>query len=346
MQATSRSPDWEHPQHIHNRPSTNKSLFCLPRFRWLLGLTTLAFGFQVSGNNHYPAVAVEMSVQQVSAHVYYVQGVSRVATANYGFVSNAAFVVTDEGVVVFDTLGTPSLGAMFISKIRGITDQPILRVYNSHYHADHFYGNEAFVGPNTEFIAPRGAERYLTGETASQRLEERKQSLHPWVNDSTRLIYPDRYLVSEEKFTLGGVGLRAVNLGSAHSDGDLILYVESDDVLLSGDIIFDNRIPFIGSTNTREWLEILAQLNEINVKSVIPGHGSVSDNPQKIIQLTYQYLAFLRQIMSEAIAQWIPFDEVYESTDWSAYMEYPAFIEANRQNAYGVYLSMEEESLE
>ena len=50
--------------------------------------------------------------------------------------------------------------------------------------------------------------------------------------------------------------------------------------------------------------------------------------------------------MGEAIEQWIPFDEVYESTDWSEYMEYPAFIEANRQNAYGVYLSMEEESLE
>ena len=287
-----------------------------------------------------------MPVQQVSDHVYYVQGVSRVATANYGFVSNAAFVVTDEGVVVFDTLGTPSLGAMLKSRIQDITDKPILRVYNSHYHADHFYGNEAFEGPDTEFVAPQGAERYLTGETANQRLEERKQSLHPWVNDSTRLIYPDRYLRSEERYNLGGVSLRVVNLGSAHSDGDLILYVESDDVLLSGDIIFDNRIPFIGSTNTREWLEILAQLNEKNLNAVIPGHGSVSDSPQKIVQLTYSYLAFLRQIMGEAIEQWIPFDEVYESTDWSEYMEYPAFIEANRQNAYGVYLSMEEESLE
>ena len=346
MQTTSRLPISEHCEQPHHVTSNNRSLFRLPIFSWVFGLIAFASGFQASGDNPYPVVAVEMSVQQVSEHVYYVQGASRVAAANYGLVSNAAFVVTDEGVVVFDTLGTPSLGAMFKSRIQDITDKPIVRVYNSHYHADHFYGNEAFEGPDTEFIAPRGAERYLTGETASQRLEERKQSLHPWVNDSTRLIYPDRYLVSEGRFSLGGVSLRAVNLGSAHSEGDLILYVESDDVLLSGDIIFDNRIPFIGSTNTRGWLEILAQLNKKALKAVIPGHGSVSDNPQKIVRLTYSYLAFLRQIMGQAIEQWIPFDEAYESADWSAYMEYPAFIEANRQNAYGVYLSMEEESLE
>ena len=346
MQTTNHTPTLKRPKKPHLFKFSSPSFLRSPITFWFFGLISYLFCIQVSGSSDYPAVNVEMPVQQVSEHVYYVQGVSRIATANYGFVSNAAFVVTDEGVIVFDTLGTPSLGALFLKKIRNITKKPILRVYNSHYHADHFYGNEAFADSGAEFIAPRGAERYLSGETASRRLEERRQSLNPWINDSTHLIYPDRYLVSEERFSFGETDFRAVNLGSAHSDGDLILYVESDGVLLSGDIIFDNRIPFIGSTNTREWLEILDQLNGSNLNAIIPGHGSMSDNPQKIVQLTYNYLAFLRKVMGEAIEQWISFDKVYESTDWSEFMEYPAFIEANRQNAYGVYLSMEEESLE
>ena len=70
---------------------------------------------------HYPAVAqplnqyapatVEMKVKKMSKHVYYVEGKPGIATDNQGFISNAGFVITDQGVVVFDTLGTPSLAA-------------------------------------------------------------------------------------------------------------------------------------------------------------------------------------------------------------------------------------------
>ena len=58
----------------------------------------------------YPEVPVDLTPIQLSAHSYYVQGGTGIATDNYGFVSNAAFVVTSEGLVVFDTLGTPALG--------------------------------------------------------------------------------------------------------------------------------------------------------------------------------------------------------------------------------------------
>jgi hypothetical protein len=49
--------------------------------------------------------------------------------------------------------------------------------------------------------------------------------------------------------------------------------------------------------------------------------------------------------MQQAVADWIPFDEAYEATDWGDFFEYPAFLEANRRNAYGIYLSLEQESL-
>jgi glyoxylase-like metal-dependent hydrolase (beta-lactamase superfamily II) len=87
----------------------------------------------------YPPIGVEMPVERVSAHAYYVRGMPGIATDNEGFVSNAGFVVTKEGVVVFDSLGTPSLAWALRQKIREITDQPVVKVVVSHYHADHVY---------------------------------------------------------------------------------------------------------------------------------------------------------------------------------------------------------------
>ena len=287
-----------------------------------------------------------MTPIQVSQHAYYVRGATGIATDNYGFISNAAFVVTDEGVVVFDTLGTPALGAGLLASIRGVTDAPIKTIYISHYHADHMYGAQAFSASGAEIVASDGAKLYLEGEVAGQRLQERRQSLNPWVNDDTHIVEPDRYLQGEERFTLGGVRLRVLNIGSAHSEGDLVLFVENDAVLFSGDIVFQERIPFLGSSSSAEWLEVLNEMEQMDVVAIVPGHGAAAENPREVVSLTRRYLSFVRAAMQQAVEEWIPFDEAYAATDWGDFIEYPAFLETNRRNAYGIYLSLEQESLE
>ena len=141
-------------------------------------------------------------------------------------------------------------------------------------------------------------------------------------------------------------GRSAVNLGSAHSDGDLALFIETDGVLLSGDVIFRDRIPLLGSANSRDWLDVLDTLLETGVTAIVPGHGMPGKTPADTIAFTRDYLAFVRNAMADAVENWVPFEEAYESVDWSSWYEYPAFLEANRRNAYGVYLSLEQESLQ
>lgn len=298
------------------------------------------------GATPYPPAPVTMEPVRVSEHVYYVEGAAAVATGNAGFVSNAAFVVTDDGVIVFDALGTPSLGALLLETIRAVTPAPVRTLYISHYHADHMYGAQVFADQDVEIVAPDGAARYLSGDAATLRLAERRVSLDPWVNDRTRLVWPDRYLKESESFELGGVAFRAVNIGSAHSDGDLALFVETDGVLLSGDVVFRERIPLLGSANSRDWLDVLDRLAESGVAAIVPGHGPPGNDPGHTIAFTRDYLRFVRQVMQDAVDDWIPFDEAYEAVDWSDWYEYPAFLEANRRNAYGVYLSLEQESLQ
>jgi glyoxylase-like metal-dependent hydrolase (beta-lactamase superfamily II) len=247
--------------------------------------------------------------------------------------------------VVFDALGTPSLGHMLVETIRAITSEPIVRVIVSHYHADHIYGLQVFEDIDAEIIAPLGADGYLDSEQAQERLQERQFTLAPWVNDNTRLVYPDQLLNEGAHFKLGDVEFMVTVVGNAHSDGDQTLLVMPDRVLFSGDIIFEGRVPFLGDANTGLWARLLARMEREKLVALVPGHGGVAENPNEAIALTLRYLTFLRKQMATAVEGFEPFDEAYANIDWSEFEDLPAFAAANRRNAYQVYLSMEAELL-
>lgn len=306
-------------------------------------LASVLPGCNQSTETVYPATDVEMKLKQVSEHVYYVQGKAGIATDNEGFISNAGFIVTDDGVIVFDALGTPSLAALFLTKIRSVTDKPILKVIMSHYHADHIYGLQVFKEQGAQIIAPKGALEYLSSPTADERIEERRFSLEPWVNESTRLVSPDVILDKAMSFSHGGITFILDILGTAHSDGDLTLFVEPDRVLFSGDIIFEGRVPYLGDSNTKTWLATLTKMEVGQIAALIPGHGPAAKNPNQAITATRKYLAKIRSVMREAVVNLDDFAETYDKADWSEFEHLPAFAEANRRNAYQVYLSMEEE---
>ena len=308
-------------------------------------LLALAGGAATSGADEAPAT-VDMTVRQVSEHVYYVEGESGPATgSNQGFVANAGFIVTGAGVVVFDALGSPALARLLLEKIHGITDEPVVRVVVSHYHADHIYGLQVFADLDAEVLAPDGADEYLDSDQAAQRLEERRNTLAPWVNENTHLISPDQYLGEGTRFRLGDVEFIITLLGAAHSDGDLAMYVSPDRVLFSGDVVFNERVPFLGDADTRHWLKVLERMDREKLTALVPGHGPVSSDPRKAIDFTRRYLEYLRKTMGAAVQGLVAFDDAYAGVDWSGFDMLPAFSEANRRNAYQVYLSMEAEML-
>ena len=264
---------------------------------------------------------------------------------NRGFNSNAGFVVTRDSVVVIDALGTPVLGEAMVAAIRKITDRPIRKVIITHYHADHFYGLQAFKKTGAEVWAHRAARDYLESGEASARLAQRRQDLAPWVDGATRIVAPDVWLDGNQSFQLGGVRFDIVHLGPAHSPEDVIIIVGDSGVIFSGDILFTGRIPFVGEADSKRWLETFSTLLEKKPRIMITGHGNPSRNPAADLALTRDYLTFLRQTMGKAVEDFVSFDEAYVRTDWSRFAGIPAFDAANRINAYGTYLLMEKESL-
>ena len=301
-------------------------------------LTLLAFSAQAE---EYDAVSVEVKAQKLTGDAYYIPGLSGAATEYEGFISNAGFVVTNEGVVVFDALGTPSLAHAMLGEIRKITDQPIKIVVMSHYHADHLYGLQVFKDEGAQVWAPKGTWDYLDSETAETLLDSRRTALFPWVTDDTYLVKPDRIIDQDTEFNLGDHEFMINYFGKVHSDGDMSLLSVNDQALYSGDIIFEGRLPFVGDANIIDWVKTLERMQHTQVDYFVPGHGSASNQPQQTMDLTYRYLKFLLDKLSKAVEDMEQFEETYEAIDWSEFENETAFDIANRGNAYAVYLFLE-----
>src|SRR5699024_3781108 len=181
----------------------------------------------------YAPIHVPVQVQHVPvSNVYYVLGLAAVpGQANEGFTSNAAFVVTNDGVVVYDTLGTPSLGYALLKKIRAVTDQPIQYVIIGHYHAAHLYGLQPFKDhTDAVIIAQAKASEYFHGSQAGLqqgpaqiRLQQRREALAPWVDDNTRVVKPDVTFEQQLDIRLGDTRLSLSYVGPAHSPSDVMM---------------------------------------------------------------------------------------------------------------------------
>jgi glyoxylase-like metal-dependent hydrolase (beta-lactamase superfamily II) len=287
-----------------------------------------------------PALALEPI--RVSERAYFIRGEAGVpSAANRGHTSNAGFVVTPEGVVVFDALGTPVLGREFLDAIRRITPAPIRRVVVSHYHADHFYGLAPFKDAGAEIWAHAAARGFLGSEAAKLRLAERQQSLAPWVGADMRLVPADRWLEGETAFRVGGLGFRVFPVGPAHTPEDLAMFVEEEGLLFVGDLMFAGRIPFVGDADSKAWIAAIDRIVKFNPKVMVGGHGDVSRDAAADLRMTRDYLVYLREKMGKAADELEDFEVAYAKTDWSRFAHLPAFEAANRRNAYNTYIRMQ-----
>jgi glyoxylase-like metal-dependent hydrolase (beta-lactamase superfamily II) len=320
----------------------------------ILPLILPRFGGAAAAENDapYPPLARPLVIEQVPGEpVYYTLGNPGVPSKeNEGNTSNAGFIVTPDGVVVFDALGTPSLGWNLLEAIRKVTSEPVRYNVVSHYHADHIYGLQAFKDHTSSIVVAQ--ERALeyredeetSGERANQRLDQRRQALAPWVDEKTRVVSPDITFKQQATLYLGGKRFVLIYAGPAHSASDSMMMVEPDRVLFAGDVVQNGRIPFMNAddVDTANWLRSLDAVEKLDPKFIIPGHGQPSTDAKDAIAFTRDYITYVRAAMGKAATDWDDFDAAYAHTDWSKYKNMPAFDANNRGNAYRIYLELEQ----
>jgi glyoxylase-like metal-dependent hydrolase (beta-lactamase superfamily II) len=308
---------------------------------------TLALAFAVGIGAGDPARAQDatqrVTLQAVAPNVWFAQGTTALgSSANRNFISNAAAVVTREGVVVIDALGSPALAEEFLDALAAVTTQPLHTVIVTHYHADHIYGLQTFKARGARVVAQRRSAEYLASDTARLRLAASREELFPWIDETTRLVAPDLVIDDRLDLEVGGERLLVLHAGPAHTAEDLVVFMPSTGILFSGDLVFRGRIPFVGQADSARWIAALDDLVKREPRTVVPGHGPISREPAADLRLTRDYLVYLRKTMGDAARNLEPFDEVYARTDWSRFEALPLFRVANRMNAFNTYLLMEQ----
>jgi glyoxylase-like metal-dependent hydrolase (beta-lactamase superfamily II) len=280
---------------------------------------------------------------QVAPDSYMVQGLSALgSSANRNFISNAAFVVTKDGVLVIDALGSPALARELLAEIRRITPAPVRYVVLTHYHADHIYGLQVFKEAGATVIAHQAGREYLNSDTAALRLQASREEMAPAVDAQTRLVPADRWIDARTTLQLGGLDFVLQPAGPAHTPEDLVVWVPQLKLLFAGDLVFRGRVPFVGQADSGRWITALDTLLAFDARVIVPGHGPASTSARADLELTRDYLTYLRKTMGEAARNMDPFEEAYARTDWSRFDKLPLFNAANRINAYNTYLLMEQ----
>ena len=307
---------------------------CLP----LVQGQTSAAGSASAATQTLPALAA----QQVSPSAWVLEGLAAAgSSANQNFISNASFVIAPTGVVVIDALGSPALAERMLLEIRKVTALPVTHVIVTHYHADHIYGLQVFKAAGARIIAHRAALAYVGSDTARQRLAASRDELAPWVDAATRVVAADEWLDGQEDRLINGLRFVIKPFGPSHTPEDLAIFLPQDKVLFTGDLVFRNRLPFIGQADSNAWIKALDALLALAPAVMVPGHGPVSKSADRDIHLTRNYLTHLRASMGQAAKNLDPFEDAYAAADWSQFESLPLFRLINRMNAYNTYLLME-----
>ncbi len=317
-------------------------------------LLFLLINLSVVFSTDYPK-HVKETLRKIKNNVYGVFGVrEQVNYENRGFISNAYFVVTNEGVLVIDALTTYKLGKELVETIRSVTDKPIRFTVVTHYHTDHFYGVGALKEAGSVIVAHEWAYEYLSQPSSYNFLKSRQKLLKEHIK-GTDMVGPDITVTQGLNIYLGRYKFEVRHFCKAHTPGDIVIWMPEEKVLFSGDIVFDGRLPFLGSGNSKGWIACLDKILELDPDVLLPGHGNPMLTKEKIrdrVKWTRKYISDLRNTIRKMIEEGYDIDYVREHINDAliqidpSYAQIPVFFNVNPVNAYYVYFEIENELLE
>lgn len=246
--------------------------------------------------------------------------------------SNGAIVELDDAVLVVDTHSSPAAARALIAQLARQTRKPVRYVVNTHFHYDHWQGNEAYgaawpagvdiISSETtrERLAAFGATRAgallagfdrqldllrqrrdTTGDAAARaRLADSVQAAEAAVDGLRRmqLVLPtmtfDRSLVLRR----GGSEVHLLFLGRGHTDGDVVVYLPRERVLIAGDLLTAS-VPVMGDSHPYDWIRTLEAVERLDFDVVLSGHGDVIRG-KETVRLWIDYFRALMEATAAA----------------------------------------------
>jgi glyoxylase-like metal-dependent hydrolase (beta-lactamase superfamily II) len=163
---------------------------------------------------------------------------------NRGFRNTAVIVLTTDGVVVFDLGGSAWAGERIAEKIKTLTDEPIVAVFNSHVHGDHWLGNEGVrkVYPAAVIYGHPKMKARVEGTDGPRWLDLINRVTEGKAGGS-KVVAPDKVVNNGDVIEIGDTRFRIYHTGPAHTDNDIFIEIVGENALFTGDVV---RNQFLG----------------------------------------------------------------------------------------------------
>jgi glyoxylase-like metal-dependent hydrolase (beta-lactamase superfamily II) len=183
---------------------------------------------------------------------------------------NSGFVISDDGVLVIDSLGNAEAARQLLADIRKLTTIPIKYVVNTHHHFDHTAGNQVFVDAGAVVLAQKNVRTWILAE----KLRQKTRNDPPELKAIIEGVVPPSVLYD------GGaelyLGSRHIQLRSypGHTGGDSVVVIPDANVVFCGDLFWQKTFPNLVDATTSAWIETLSTLEKTQSKAtLVPGHG-------------------------------------------------------------------------
>ena len=250
-----------------------------------------------------PAAAVPLDIEQVQPGVFVHRGkLEDWGPQNAGDVANIGFIIGSRCVAVIDTGGTPAIGHRLRAAIAQQTTLPVCYVINTHAHPDHLLGDVAFRDaagqPPTQFVAASSYQRSLAAREPyylNALARDFGIDLPP-----AAIVFPDVAVDQTQQLDLGNRLLTLHAWPTAHTDNDLTVQDEQTRTLFAGDLLFVSHIPALDGS-LRGWIAVSRALVGLDVATVVPGHGAVSNDWPAALAPQLAYLSELLRATRDAI---------------------------------------------
>jgi cyclase len=289
-------------------------------------------------------------------------GIKPVAEGVYAAISkpaykvncNAVIILLGDSVLVVDTHSKPSAARALVAQIKKLTDKPVRYVVNTHFHWDHYQGNEAYPSSwpagieiisseatrnnierlgiprvKHEIIAMPGEIEQLKANLAKATAAEQKEAITRNLSEaeayfaelkSMQVTLPtmtfDRSLILHRASRT----VEILWLGRGHTDGDVWVFLPKEKVLVCGDALH-GWTPFMGDSYPYDWIKTLDAAEKLDFDYAIGGHGEVMKGKQKF-ELWKQYFQDLMDQTAAAYAAGASLDETRKNVSRTLVAKY------------------------
>jgi len=275
--------------------------------------------------------------KKVAEDVYCFFGApEEISKNNGGNMVNTCFVHTKEGFVVVDSGPTFEYASQAYEQMQKIAKLPVKYVINTHDHDDHWLGNSFYKSKNALLIGPRSYEQNVVVGMTSRM----QRILGNELYGKTSIVKLDK--IVDDTLTLK-IGKRHFMIEKlvkkAHTQGDLIIYLNEEKVLFAGDLVFNDRVTSLRDGSLIGSIDALKKIDAFKAVVVIGGHGYKTDaNSTKILK---KYLIEMKKEVMEALDNDISIDQVTQRVIMPEFKNMKLYDVLHSRNIFEAYRELE-----